>query len=113
MGWQTKSVVEQKLRFIQLWLTNEYTVKCLCESFGISRWTGYNQINNYYELGDVFIIFRLRFMSADKKIRPTQLLMWLKRSLLSGKPASIYAGRWSEWEIISLTAFHCVRHLWR
>ncbi len=52
MGWQTQSVMEQKLRFIQLWLTDEYTVTGLCRSFGISRTTGYKLIDKYYELGE-------------------------------------------------------------
>ncbi len=52
MGWQTKSVMEQKLRFIQLWLTGEYTVTGLCDSFGISRTTGYKLIDKYYEIGE-------------------------------------------------------------
>lgn len=52
MGWQTKSVMEQKLRFIQLWLTEDYTVTGLCKSFGISRTTGYKLIEKYYELGE-------------------------------------------------------------
>ena len=52
MGWLAESVMEQKLRFIQLWLTDEYTVSGLCESFGISRTTGYKLIDRYYELGE-------------------------------------------------------------
>ena len=42
--------MEQKKNFIQLWVTDEYTVKALCKSFGIWKTTGYNLINNYYEL---------------------------------------------------------------
>ena len=47
MGWQTESVMEQKQRFIQMWLTNEYTMSGLCKSFGISRTTGYKMIQRY------------------------------------------------------------------
>ncbi|MCB0541662.1 MAG: helix-turn-helix domain-containing protein, partial [Bacteroidetes bacterium] len=52
MSWQSKSVMEQKRQFIQLWLTNEYTVKGLCEAFGISRTTGYNLIEKYDQIGE-------------------------------------------------------------
>jgi len=52
MGWQSKSVMQQKQRFIQMWLTNEYTTSSLCESFGISRTTGYKLINDYQLLGE-------------------------------------------------------------
>lgn len=52
MGWLSKSVMEQKIRFIQLWLTEEYTLSGLCESFGISRTTGYKLIDRYYEKGE-------------------------------------------------------------
>ena len=52
MGWQIESVLKQKQRFIQMWLTNEYTVAGLCKSFGISRTTGYSLINEYELLGE-------------------------------------------------------------
>ena len=52
MSWQTESVMEQKRRFIEMWLTNNYTVTGLCEAFGISRTTGYNLINEYELLGE-------------------------------------------------------------
>ncbi len=52
MGWLTESAMEQELGFIQLWLTDEYTVSGLCESFGISRTTCYKIIDRYYELGE-------------------------------------------------------------
>lgn len=52
MSWQTESVMQQKERFIRMWLSQEFTVSSLCESFGISRTTGYNLINAYNELGN-------------------------------------------------------------
>jgi len=52
MSWQTKSIMEQKIRFIQLWLTNDYTFKGLCESFSISRTTGYKLLDKYHQFGE-------------------------------------------------------------
>lgn len=52
MSWQTKSVMEQREKFIMMWKSNNYTVTALCKSFGISRRTGYNLINKYKKLGD-------------------------------------------------------------
>jgi len=51
MAWQTESVMEQKIRFIKMWLTNDFYVTELCKSFGISTRTGYNIINQYKEFG--------------------------------------------------------------
>jgi len=47
MSWQTESVMEQKEKFIRMWLSHEYTVSGLCKNFRISRVTGYNLINSY------------------------------------------------------------------
>lgn len=47
MSWQTESVMEQKERFIRMWLSQDFTISGLCRSFGISRTTAYNLINNY------------------------------------------------------------------
>ena len=58
MGWQTKSVMEQKQRFIQMWLTNDYTMSGLCKSFGISRTTGYKLINRYHAEDEYVFINR-------------------------------------------------------
>ena len=52
MSWQTESVMEQKERFIRMWLSNDFTFKGLCESFRISTRTGYNLLNAYKKYGD-------------------------------------------------------------
>jgi len=52
MSWQNESVMQQKERFIRMWLSNDFTVTGLCKSFNISTRTGYNLINNYKKLGD-------------------------------------------------------------
>ena len=52
MSWQTESVMEQKERFIRMWLSKKFTVTGLCKSFGISTRTGYNLINVYKRDGN-------------------------------------------------------------
>ena len=60
MGWQTESVMEQKQRFIQMWLTNEYTMSGLCKSFGISRTTGYKMVQRYRAESEYIFINKSR-----------------------------------------------------
>jgi transposase InsO family protein len=52
MSWQTESIMDQKERFIRMWLSNDFTIIGLCKSFGISRTTGYNLIEAYNQIGD-------------------------------------------------------------
>lgn len=51
MSWKNTSVMQEKERFILMWQSGSYTFKNLCESFDISRRTGYNLINAYREKG--------------------------------------------------------------
>jgi len=43
MPWKASSVMEEKLRFIVEYERDEQTMRELCESFGVSRETGYAQ----------------------------------------------------------------------
>ena len=52
MSWIQKSVKMEKERFIKLWQSKKYTFGSLCESFDISRTTGYNLINKYELIGN-------------------------------------------------------------
>ena len=52
MSWQKESVMEQKERFIRMWLSSDFTVIGLCKHFRISRRAGYNLINAYKLHGD-------------------------------------------------------------
>lgn len=52
MSWKNESVMQQKQRFISMWISNHFTVTELCKSFGISTRTGYNLINDYKSKGD-------------------------------------------------------------
>ena len=53
MSWQKASVMEEKARFIKMWESGVYVFSSLCESFGISRRSGYNLINSYKEHGEL------------------------------------------------------------
>ena len=52
MGWNKKSVMEQKLLFIKMWQSKDYTMTSLCDRFGISRTTGHNLVNRFKEEGE-------------------------------------------------------------
>ena len=47
MSWNTKSVMEQKLLFIKMWQSGNYTMTSLCERFNISRTTGYKLLKRF------------------------------------------------------------------
>jgi len=51
MSWKTESVMEQKERFIRMWLGRNYTMTAMCQMFGISRVTGYNLVKDYKKRG--------------------------------------------------------------
>lgn len=52
MSWQTESVMQQKERFIRMWLSGDFTMTGLCKSFSISRTTGHKLVREYGMLGD-------------------------------------------------------------
>ena len=52
MSWQTKSVMEQKLLFIKMWQSKNYTMTSLCERFNISRTTGHKLANKFEKEGE-------------------------------------------------------------
>ena len=52
MGWQQTSVMEEKMKFIRAWRSDQYTITSLCEAFGISRVTGHRLIKRFEEEGE-------------------------------------------------------------
>ena len=52
MGWQTKSVMEQKLLFIKMMQSGDYTMTALCDRFGISRTTGHKLAKRFEQEGE-------------------------------------------------------------
>ena len=51
MGWENKSVMEQKEQFIKEWESGAYYFNSLCEHYGISRTAGYKLIEAYQKFG--------------------------------------------------------------
>ena len=51
MGWKTKSVMEQKLLFIKMWQSDNYTMTALCDRFSISRTTGHKLVKRFAKEG--------------------------------------------------------------
>lgn len=51
MSWQKTSVMQEKMKFIRAWQSNQYTITELCHAFGISRPTGHILINRFKDEG--------------------------------------------------------------
>ncbi len=60
MGWHSRSVMEEKLKFIRLWQSGEYTMSSLCDYFGVSRVTGYRLIKRFETEGETCLDPRSR-----------------------------------------------------
>jgi transposase len=52
MSWQTKSVMEQKLLFIKMLQSGNYTMTALCVRFNISRTTGHKLVKRFEQEGE-------------------------------------------------------------
>lgn len=52
MCWKSTSPMEEKLKFIRAWQSNQYSITALCEAHGISRTTGHRLINRFLEEGE-------------------------------------------------------------
>jgi len=52
MGWQNKSVMEQKVLFIKMHQSGDYTMTALCNRFGISRTTGHKLVKRFEAEGE-------------------------------------------------------------
>jgi putative transposase len=51
MVWRETGIMDERLRFIALWVEGEETMTDLCVSFGISRKTGYKWLGRYRKFG--------------------------------------------------------------
>lgn len=60
MGWLKASKESEKDRFIDDWLTREFTISELCKRYGISRPTGYDLIDRFNEEGRLAVKERSR-----------------------------------------------------
>ena len=52
MSWQTKSVMEQRLLFIKMLQSGNYTTTALCDLFNISRTTGHKLVKRFEQEGE-------------------------------------------------------------
>lgn len=52
--------MEEKMKFIRAWRSDQYTISSLCDSFGISRPTGHKLIKRFLEEGEQSFIERSR-----------------------------------------------------
>lgn len=51
MPWKSTSTMEEKIEFIRLWQTGNYTITDLSEAFGVSRPTAHKYIKRFEESG--------------------------------------------------------------
>lgn len=51
MAWRSTSPMNERIKFIARYLTNELTMTSLCDEFGISRKTGYKWVQRYDDGG--------------------------------------------------------------
>jgi transposase-like protein len=51
MPWKETKVMDQRMQFISMYLSHEWSVAALCRQFNISRPTGYKWISRYLEFG--------------------------------------------------------------
>lgn len=60
MPWKETNAMNEKIKFISAWLTDEYSLSELCRMFNISRVTGYKLINRYEYEGAEGLLERSR-----------------------------------------------------
>jgi len=53
MSWKNTNPMEEKIRFIRAWKSEQFSVTELCQTFGISRTTGHILIKRYKEKGEL------------------------------------------------------------
>ena len=51
MPWKDTSVQEERFRFIEDWRSGAWSLATLCQSYGVTRKTGYKWIERYQEGG--------------------------------------------------------------
>ena len=60
MPWRETCPMEQREKFIRDWLDEEWSMTALCESYGISRKTGYKWLMRFRQRGAVGLVNRSR-----------------------------------------------------
>ena len=81
MGWQERSVMDEKLKFIARYLEGE-SITSLCKEFEVSRTTGHSLIKRYREMGSEALVAQNRAPKRYANKLPIQveaLILDLKR----------------------------------
>lgn len=81
MPWKEVLQMDEKLRFVSLMQSDDWTIKELCEEFGVSRKTGYKWINRYHQYG----IKGLGDRSRSPVRQPGRTSMEVERKLVAIK----------------------------
>jgi len=87
MPWKASSVMEEKVRFVVEYERDEQTMRELCESFGISRETGYVWLRRYRALG----LEGLLELNRGAKRHPNQTAVAIEQAVLELRQAPM---RW-------------------
>src|SRR5215469_15440101 len=87
MPWKASSVMEEKVRFVVEDERDEQTMRELCESFGISRETGYVWLRRYRALG----LEGLLELNRGAKRHPNQTAVAIEQAVLELRQAPM---RW-------------------
>lgn len=51
MPWKETCIMEERIKFIAMYLTGEWTLAALCWHYGVTRKTGYKWLARYFEYG--------------------------------------------------------------
>ena len=70
MPWKENCAMDQRLRFIGLDLTGEFSMTELCEAFSISRKTGYKWRERYAAFGAEGLVERSRAPKRPAHVTP-------------------------------------------
>lgn len=73
MSWETKSVMEQKLLFIKMWQSNNYTMTALCLRFKISRTTGHKLVKRFIIEGEKCLISNSKTPNSSPNKTPQKI----------------------------------------
>ncbi len=87
MAWKTSSVMDEKLRFVFSYERDEQTMRELCESFGISRETGYVWLRRFRQCG----LAGLMELNRAPRHHPNQTAEAVERAVLQLRQAHM---RW-------------------
>ena len=100
MPWQETHVLEERLKFIAAYQSREWSLVDLCQSFGISRKTGYKYLARYRELG----LDGLKDFPRAPKSHPNQTSSELEELILKARK------RFPNWGAKKLLAWLSRKH---